>query len=37
MEGHFYGPAAAEAGGVLSGTLSDGDDVVRGWFGGTKQ
>ena len=37
MECHFYGPAAAEAGGVLSGTLSDGDDVVRGWFGGTKQ
>ena len=37
MVGHFYGPAAAEAGGVLSGTLSDGDDVVRGWFGGTKQ
>ena len=37
MVGHFYGPAAAEAGGVLEGTLSDGDDVVRGWFGGTKQ
>ena len=37
MVGNFYGPVAAEAAGILKGTLSDGDEVVRGWFGGSKQ
>lgn len=35
MEGQFFGPGAAEVGGVISGT--NAAQVVEGWFGGTKQ
>ena len=37
MIGQFFGPAAAEVGGVLQGTYNAGDSVVLGSFGGTKQ
>ena len=37
MEGQFFGPGAAEVGGVLTGTDSVEDAVIVGWFGGTKQ
>ena len=37
MEGQFYGPAAAEVGGVLKGTYSTQDLVLTGYFGGSKQ
>ena len=37
MTGHFFGPAAAEVGGVLQGTRNGDDSVVYGYFGGTKQ
>ena len=35
MTGQFFGPDAAEVGGVLS--AGDADTVYEGWFGGTKQ
>ena len=34
--GAFYGPDAAEVGGVLTGTHSDGG-LLQGWFGGDKE
>ena len=37
MTGRFYGPAAAEVGGVLEGTYSNQDWAIYGYFGGTKQ
>ena len=37
MEGQFYGPAAAEVGGVLKGTYSAQNRVATGYFGGSKQ
>ena len=37
MEGQFYGPAAAEVGGVLKGTNSAQNTVTTGYFGGSKQ
>ena len=37
MAGQFFGPSAAEVGGVLKGTNTEDDTVVWGWFGGTKQ
>ena len=37
IEGRFFGPAAAEVGGVLTGTDLENDHVVHGWFGGKKQ
>lgn len=36
MRGQFYGPAAAEVGGVLEGRNHLSDHVVHGWFGGTR-
>ena len=35
--GQFYGPAAAEVGGVFQGTHTGESSVLQGWFGGTKQ
>ena len=39
LAGRFFGPQAAEVGGVLEGTYADPSltTVVQGWFGGTKQ
>ena len=37
MDGQFYGPEAAEVGGVLEGTHSAENFVLTGYFGGTKQ
>ena len=37
MAGQFFGPGAAEVGGVLTGTNTTLNTVVHGWFGGTKQ
>ena len=37
MTGQFFGPAAAEVGGVLQGTRTGDNSVVYGYFGGTKQ
>ena len=39
LAGRFFGPQAAEVGGVLEGTHTDTSvtKVVQGWFGGTKQ
>ena len=37
MEGRFYGPAAAEAGGTFTGTDSTQNTVMLGYFGGRKQ
>ena len=37
MTGQFFGPDAAEVGGVISGTDSVGREVLQAWFGGTKQ
>ena len=37
MNGQFFGPAAVEVGGVLEGTDHVNDEVVHGWFGGTRQ
>ena len=37
MDGQFYGPEAAEVGGVLEGTHSTENFVLTGYFGGTKQ
>ena len=37
MEGRFFGPGAAEVGGVVRGSNSADDTVVSGYFGGTKQ
>ena len=37
MKGQFFGPGAAEVGGVISGTDSVENAVLTGWFGGTKQ
>lgn len=36
MSGQFFGPAAVEVGGVLEGTNHVNDEVVHGWFGGTR-
>ena len=36
VTGAFYGPAAAEVGGVLKATHSDGR-LLQGWFGGDKE
>ena len=35
MAGQFFGPGAAEVGGVIDGASTD--DVFEGWFGGKKQ
>ena len=39
LAGRFFGPQAAEVGGVLEGTYTDPSvtTVVQGWFGGEKQ
>lgn len=39
VAGRFFGPAAAEVGGTLTGTgtSSGGNSFIRGWFGGKKQ
>ena len=39
VTGRFFGPAAAEVGGTLTGTgtSSGGNSFIRGWFGGKKQ
>ena len=37
MTGQFFGPGAAEVGGVFSGTDPDENEVIQAWFGGTKQ
>jgi len=39
MAGQFFGPAAAEVGGVLSGTLVEPEETIvyHGFFGGEKQ
>ena len=37
MTGQFFGPGAAEVGGVISGTDSTERAVLQAWFGGTKQ
>ena len=37
MKGQFFGPGAAEVGGLLKGTNTADNAVVQGWFGGTKQ
>ena len=37
MTGQFFGPGAAEVGGVISGTDPMEGEVLQGWFGGTKQ
>lgn len=37
MNGEFYGPAAAEVGGVLQGMNSRNNTVTYGWFGGKKR
>ena len=37
MTGQFFGPGAAEVGGIISGTDEVGREVLQGWFGGTKQ
>ena len=37
MTGQFFGPGAAEVGGVLKGTNTTLNTVVQGWFGGAKQ
>ena len=39
LAGRFFGPQAAEVGGVLEGTYADPSltTVVQGWFGGEKQ
>ena len=39
MTGRFYGPGAAEVGGVLTGSYTDAQAsiVVQGWFGGEMQ
>ncbi len=37
MEGHFYGPGAAEVGGIWEGTNSTNNRVFHGYFGGDKQ
>ena len=37
MTGQFFGPGAAEVGGVLTGTNTTLNTVVQGAFGGTKQ
>ena len=35
MTGQFFGPSAAEVGGVIDGEATD--TVYEGWFGGKKQ
>ena len=37
MVGRFYGPAASEVGGTLTGTSTSSGSVVYGWFGATKE
>ena len=37
MTGQFFGPAAAEVGGVMQGTRTGDNSVVYGYFGGNKQ
>ena len=37
MTGQFFGPAAAEVGGILEGTNTGDSSVVHGYFGGTQQ
>ena len=37
MEGHFFGPGAAEVGGTIEGTALTDNAVVYGYFGGRKQ
>ena len=37
MDGHFFGPDAAEVGGTIQGTGLSDNGVVWGYFGGTKQ
>ena len=36
-QGAFYGPQAAEVGGVLSGENATGGTILQGWFAGRKQ
>lgn len=36
-DGQFYGPSAAEVGGVFQGTHTGDGTVLHGWFGGEKQ
>ena len=36
-DGQFFGPAAAEVGGVFQGTHTGNSTVLHGWFGGEKQ